>query len=108
MTDEEDEKALPDVELEEDDEDPEDEEVVVADPAAVETSFDEILSKKIAEEDDEEEDLLLDLTREERLESLAVKTTPKQANEFVCRSCHLVKHHSQLADKKRELCRDCV
>ncbi len=33
---------------------------------------------------------------------------PKQPDEFVCRSCFLVKHPSQLADKKKMLCRDCV
>ena len=33
---------------------------------------------------------------------------PKQADEFVCRSCFLVKHISQLADKRKGLCRDCV
>jgi hypothetical protein len=33
---------------------------------------------------------------------------PKQPGEFVCQSCFLVKHQSQLADKERQLCRDCV
>lgn len=99
--------------IEEDEEDDEEEEdagvVVIGDSATVETSFDAIVSKKkLAEEDEEEEETLVELSREERLESLTVKTTPKQSNEFVCSSCHLVKHHSQLADKKQELCRDCV
>ena len=31
-----------------------------------------------------------------------------QETEFVCKRCFLVKHRSQLADKKRTLCRDCA
>ncbi|MBV8960942.1 MAG: DUF4193 family protein, partial [Actinobacteria bacterium] len=38
----------------------------------------------------------------------ATKVLPKQPDEFVCQSCFLVKHPSQLADAKRQLCRDCV
>jgi hypothetical protein len=33
---------------------------------------------------------------------------PKRPGEFVCRSCFLVKHPSQLADAERMLCSDCV
>ena len=33
---------------------------------------------------------------------------PKRPGEFVCRSCFLVKHPSQLADAERMLCADCV
>ena len=33
---------------------------------------------------------------------------PKRPGEFVCQSCFLVKHPSQLADGKRQLCADCV
>lgn len=80
-------------------------------PAAAgdEASFDEFLSKaKESSDAEEEEETLLDMTREERLESLSIRAAPKQANEFVCTSCRLVKHQSQLADRKRELCRDCV
>lgn len=93
----------------EEEEPTDDEEVVVADPTQVETSFDELVSKhtEAAEEDDEEESLL-DLTREERIESLSIRAAPKQANEFICSNCHLVKNLSQLADSKRELCLDCV
>lgn len=32
----------------------------------------------------------------------------KREGEFTCTSCFLVKHPSQLADRKRMLCRDCV
>ena len=33
---------------------------------------------------------------------------PRGADEFVCRSCFLVKRRCQLADPVRGLCRDCV
>ena len=36
------------------------------------------------------------------------RVLPKQPDEFVCRSCFLVKHPSQLAAAKKILCRDCV
>ncbi|MGI8427551.1 MAG: DUF4193 family protein [Actinomycetota bacterium] len=86
----------------EDDEDP-------VETDEVETSLDEIVAKTpdiVDAEDDDES--MLDLSREERLESLSIRAIPKQANEFVCASCHLVKNNSQLADRKRTLCRDCV
>lgn len=85
-----------------------DDEAVIADPAQVEESFDALVAKHPEITEEEDEDPLLDMTREERLEALSIKATPKQPNEFVCSSCHLVKNQSQLADRKRELCRDCV
>ena len=36
------------------------------------------------------------------------KVRPRAPGEFVCQSCFLVKHPSQLADAKRQLCSDCV
>jgi len=76
-------------------------------------SLDEILSKKgdgsVVAEEEEDEDSILSMGREERLETLSVKVVPKQDTEFVCRKCYLVKPiRSQLADKKRMYCRDCV
>lgn len=96
----------PDPEETEDDDD-EDEPVAAGEG---ETSLDEIVEKHVAvvEDDEEEEESLLDLSREERLESLSIRAVPKRANEFICKSCYLVKNFSQMADKKRELCRDCV
>ena len=78
-----------------------------------ESSLDEILAKKTedraAPEEEEDEESILSLGREERLETLSVKVVPKQDTEFVCRNCYLVKPiRSQLADKKRMFCRDCV
>ena len=88
--------------------DDEEEDDVVAPAGQGETSFDELIAKHPEVVDDEDDESLLELTREERLESLSIRAAPKQANEFVCKSCHLVKHNSQMADKKRTLCRDCV
>jgi hypothetical protein len=102
-------------ETEEEDEDEEledggDEDEELVEPASIgEASLEEILSKRgdVAEVE-EEEDSLLDLTPDERMETLSIRPVPKQANEFVCSNCHLVKHQSQLADPDRQLCRDCV
>ncbi len=96
-------------EIEEPSEDETEDEEDVPLAAEDEASFDEFLTKaKETTDPEEEEESLLDLTREERLESLSIRAAPKQPNEFVCTSCRLVKHESQLADAKRELCRDCV
>jgi Domain of unknown function (DUF4193) len=76
-------------------------------------SIEELLVKKEAQseeaEADEEEETLVTLTREERLvEPLDAKVVPPTTSEFVCKRCFLVKHKSQLKDKKRMLCRDCA
>ena len=43
-------------------------------------------------------------------EDLTVRVLPKQADEFTCASCFLVKHRSQLAETRGGLdyCVDCV
>jgi hypothetical protein len=56
------------------------------------------------EDEEEEEDETPD--PEDRTEGTKVR--PRAPGEFVCQSCFLVKHPSQLADDKRMLCRDCV
>jgi hypothetical protein len=74
-------------------------------------SIQELLVKQEArdEEDaDDEEDAVVALTKDERLEPTETRVVPMQATEFVCKRCYLVKHRSQLADKKRTLCRDCA
>jgi hypothetical protein len=99
----------------------EDDDVVEVDPVdvpepgpddpSVESSLDELLAKRAPEEkvpEEEEDDTLLNLDRDERVESLAVKVVPAQANEFTCKNCFLVKHRSQLADKRRMFCVDCA
>ncbi|MGH2674067.1 MAG: DUF4193 family protein [Actinomycetota bacterium] len=75
-----------------------------------ETSLDEIIAKKADESapEEAEDDGIIETGREERVEALSVKVVPQQPTEFVCKNCYLVKHRSQLADKKRMLCRDCA
>ena len=60
--------------------------------------------ERLDDEDDEEEEAP---DSEDRGEG-SLRVLPKQPGEFVCRSCFLVKSQTQLADKKRLLCRDCV
>ena len=80
----------------------------------VESSLEELLAKKAEgetaapEEDAEEESLPPTRAGEERVETLAVKVVPEQSTEFTCRKCFLVKHRSQLANKKKMICRDCA
>jgi Domain of unknown function (DUF4193) len=62
--------------------------------------------EEAAEEEDEA--ALATAGRDERLEPLETRVVPIQATEFTCKRCFLVKHRSQLADKKRMLCRDCA
>lgn len=87
---------------------PEDEE----DEAQVEASLDELIAKKADRptpvDDEDEDEVLLALSRDEARESLTTKVLPVQQNEFICKSCFLVKHRSQLADRRRQLCRDCA
>jgi hypothetical protein len=100
-------------EAEEEDEDEEGGADAEAEEEPAETSLDEILTKKPEErpapDEEEDEESILSLGREERVETLTVKVVPPDPNkEFTCRKCYLVKHRSQLADKKRMFCRDCV
>jgi hypothetical protein len=82
---------------EEEEEEPEDEDV--------EASLDVILKERLVVEDEPEDEEATD--QEDRTEGNE-RVLPKQPDEFVCRSCFLVKHPSQLADKKKMFCRDCV
>lgn len=61
-----------------------------------------------AEAATEEEDVSTASGRDERLEPLDTRIVPMQSSEFMCKRCFLVKHRSQLADKKKMLCRDCA
>ncbi len=93
-------------------EDEDDEEAAAPVPAEEpsEASLDELIAKKADEPSPEEEaeEALLGTGREDRVEALSVKVVPQQPTEFTCRNCYLVKHRSQLADKKRMFCRDCA
>jgi hypothetical protein len=82
---------------EEEEDEPEDEDV--------EASLDVILKERLVVEDEPEDEEATD--QEDKAEGNE-RVLPKQPDEFVCRSCFLVKHPSQLADKKKMLCRDCV
>lgn len=110
------EEALEDEELEEDADDGDeldaDAPAPVAAPAPadedVESIQDILVKQEAREEAEEEDDSVLNLSREERLEPLAVKVVPPQPTEFICKKCYLVKHRSQLKDKAKMLCRDCA
>lgn len=100
--------AKPLADDEEDEEEAEAEEEEDLEPGdEVESSLEELIAKRVDKAEDEDESIL-DMSPEERAESLNVRAVPPQANEFICRSCHLVKHQSQLADRRRKLCLDCV
>jgi len=76
-------------------------------------SIQELLVKQEAAEEadtEEEEEPAIALTKDERLvaDPGESRVTPMQSTEFQCQRCFLVKHRSQLADKKRTLCRDCA
>jgi hypothetical protein len=86
-----------------------------AEPTAEDVeSIQDLLAKQEASEtvkeavDDDEEVVPLDLARDDRSEAIDTKVVPMQETEFMCRNCFLVKHRSQLADKKKMLCRDCA
>ena len=99
------EEAVPVGVVSDDDDDDEDEDEV--DPDDVEAGLDVILKDRlvVADEEEDEEDEVPDT--EDRAEGPA-KVLPKRPGEFVCESCFLVKHPSQLADPERMYCRDCV
>jgi len=87
-------------------EETDDEEEEEPDDEDVEASLDTILKERLVVEeveDDEETPEPADSASDG-----VERVLPKQPGEFVCRSCFLVKHGNQLADKKKMLCRDCV
>ena len=83
---------------EEEEEEPDDEDV--------EASLDTILKERLVVEEVEDDEETPE--PEDRGGDGVERVLPKQPGEFVCRSCFLVKHGNQLADKKKMLCRDCV
>ncbi|MDQ3462637.1 MAG: DUF4193 family protein [Actinomycetota bacterium] len=77
------------------------------DPDDVEADLDTILKDRLVVADDDEDDEEEEAPEpEDRGEGGKVR--PRAPGEFVCRSCFLVKHPSQLADQTALLCRDCV
>jgi hypothetical protein len=86
-------------------EDDDDEDLV--DPDDVEADLDTILKDRLvaAEEEADEDDEEVEV--DDRGDPVD-RILPKRPGEFVCQSCFLVKHPSQLADARRQLCSDCV
>ena len=76
-------------------------------------SIQDMLTKQEAreeEEHEEEEEPIVALAKDDHPESTldSTRVVPMQDTEFQCRKCFLVKNRSQLADKKKMLCRDCA
>ncbi len=87
-------------------EETDDEEEEEPDDEDVEASLDTILKERLVVEEVEDDEETPE--PEDRTADGVERVLPKQPGEFVCRSCFLVKHGNQLADKKKMLCRDCV
>jgi hypothetical protein len=80
----------------------------VVDDADIELALDEVLAETIlrtsAVEEDEDDAPIEAVPDPDGAETIL----PKQDDEFRCTSCRLLKKTTQLADKKKSLCRDCV
>src|ERR687898_633164 len=122
--------AIVDDEPEDEDEEFEELEVVPATPAAPAKKGTATKTRKSSDDDDEEEeDADLDTILKDRIAAQpdeaddeddeeqpetddrgdgTGRIQPRKPGEFVCQSCFLVKHPSQLADPQRMLCSDCV
>jgi len=87
-------------------EESDDDEEEEPDDEDVEASLDTILKERLVVEEVEDDEESPET--EDRTGGDVERVLPKQPGEFVCRSCFLVKHANQLADKKKMLCRDCV
>jgi Domain of unknown function (DUF4193) len=78
------------------------------------TSLEELLARRSAarrgsDSEDDADIMSFPSDRARDPERLSVPVTPlKDRQEFVCRSCYLVKPRVQLADPERMYCRDCV
>ncbi|MEA2453356.1 MAG: hypothetical protein QOG04_2066 [Actinomycetota bacterium] len=81
-----------------------------------EASLEELLAQRASarkgSDESEDEDDIMALSSEKdtaAATALPSKVIPiKDQEEFVCKSCYLVKARSQLADEKRMYCRDCA
>lgn len=92
-----------------------DETEVITEGEAGGPALDELESEELEmlTEDEESEVIQVDEAAEMRAirrEELALEKDAESAtsNEFVCQSCFLVKRTSQLADKRRKICKDCA
>ncbi|MGZ8734607.1 MAG: DUF4193 family protein [Acidimicrobiia bacterium] len=77
-------------------------------PDDIEDPLDVLLKEKTVAERLDEDELEDELDDGEPGERGSNRITPRRADEFLCSSCFLVLPLSQLADEKRQLCRDCV
>ena len=80
----------------------------VADEADVELALDEVLAETIRRDTTPEDDDEAPTTEIDPTLDPSEILLPKQDDEFRCTSCRLLKKMSQLADKQKTLCRDCV
>ena len=80
----------------------------VADEADVELALDEVLAETIRRDTTPEDDDEAPTTEIDTTLDPSDILLPKQDDEFRCTSCRLLKKMSQLADKQKTLCRDCV
>ena len=80
----------------------------VADEADVELALDEVLAETIRRDTTPEDDDEAPTTEIDSTLDPSDILLPKQDDEFRCTSCRLLKKMSQLADKQKTLCRDCV
>jgi hypothetical protein len=96
-----------------------DEEKAVDPPAAVETEDEEALDELEAEElemlteDELSETIAVDEAAERAIRRAALSMEGEGADaraedEFVCQSCFLVLNVSQLADRRKRICKDCA
>ncbi len=77
-------------------------------PDDIEDPLDVLLKEKTVAERLDEVELDDELDDGEPDDRGSNRITPRRADEFLCSSCFLVLPLSQLADEKRQLCRDCV
>ena len=115
LVDEEEDLSLEDEEEAEPTEEDLEEATVPPEPGLGEVeSIHDLLAKQEATEtaketvEDDDDVIPVDLARDDRAEPIDTKVVPMQETEFMCKNCYLVKHRSQLADKKKMLCRDCA
>jgi len=78
-------------------------------PDDVEEPLDVLLAERTAAErlDEDEADLEDDDLEPDAPGDTSGKIVPRSDNEFLCRSCFIVKPLSQLAKGEQDLCRDC-
>jgi hypothetical protein len=85
----------------------EDDDEDLIDPDDVEADLDTILKDRLVAAEDEPEDDEEEVETDDRGDPVD-RIQPRRPGEFVCQSCFLLKHPSQLADPVGSYCADCV